>query len=286
MSMDSKIKFYDFKNWLSWIADFIISKLYLLVTIDYKRKKGIYQKLSDRNFDFVKIGSTTFDLIGNIAGNKQTFRCRIFESDFMVLEQIVFNQEYLALVDLIRKDNYTPKVLFDCGANVGYTSQYLSSFFGFQKIIAVEPNPETFEIMTANLNRLKDGVSVISEMKGVWSSTTHLSIKKDFRDGKAWSFSLYEDKEKGTIPVISLNDLMTNNNVERIDILKIDIEGSEANIFNDENNIRKVLTNTKYIAIEIHDEFNCREQVEKILDQTGFKCFRSGELTIGSNTNL
>lgn len=284
--MKSKIKFYDFSDWISWVADFIISKLYLLVSINYKRKKGVLQKISNRNFDFKKIGSTTFDLIGKVANKEQVFRCRIFESDLQVLEQIVFNQEYLALVNLIQSDKNTPKVLFDCGANVGYTSLYLSSFFNFQKIIAVEPNSETFEILSYNLKALNSGSSVVLEKKGVWSTTTFLSVNKEFRDGRAWSYSLQEDKEKGTIPVVSLNDLIDQNRIDKIDILKIDIEGSEANIFSDEVNVKKVLAKTKYIAIEIHDEFDCRSQIERVLEECGFNCFKSGELTIGSNKNL
>lgn len=284
--MNGKIKFYDFSDWLSWVADFLISKLYLLVSLDYKKKKGVLKKLVDHNFDFKKVGNNTFDLLGKVANQERVFRCRIFESDFMVLEQIIFEQEYLALVDLIKKDNYKPKVLFDCGANVGYTSLYLASYFNFQKIIAVEPNSETFEILSYNLKHLNSGSSVVLEKKGVWSTTTFLSVNKEFRDGRAWSYSLQEDKEKGAIPVVSLDDLIDQNNIDKIDIMKIDIEGSEANIFKDEINIKKVLAKTKYIAIEIHDEFNCREQIERMLAECGFICFKSGELTIGSNSNL
>ena len=42
---------------------------------------------------------------------------------------------------------------------------------------------------------------------------------------------------------------------------------------------------TKCIAIEIHDEFNCREAICKILKNYGFSLFNSGELTIGVNQN-
>ena len=284
--MQSKTKFYDTKDWISWLADFIISKLYMLVTLNYKRKKGIYQKLLNHHFNFNKIDSTTFDLIGNVADKKQIFRCRIFESDFQVLEQIIFDEEYLALVNLIQNENYKPKTLIDCGANVGYTSLYLASFFKFDKIISVEPNPETFDILSYNLKKLELQSSIILEKKGVWSTTTYLSVNKEFRDGRAWSYSLYEDKLKGTIPVISLNDLINLNAIDRIDILKIDIEGSEANIFKDEKNIKLFLAKTKYIAIEIHDEFDCRSQIEKVLKESNFVCFKSGELTIGSNSSL
>jgi len=65
----------------------------------------------------------------------------------------------------------------------------------------------------------------------------------------------------------------------------MDIEGSEKEVFTNPNSDVSFLAITKCIAIEIHDEFDCREAIYEILTKYGFLLFNSGELTIGVNTN-
>ena len=47
-----------------------------------------------------------------------------------------------------------------------------------------------------------------------------------------------------------------------------------------------MLKKFRIIAIEIHDEFNCREAIYKILEDHNFTYFDDKELTIGVNQNL
>lgn len=42
----------------------------------------------------------------------------------------------------------------------------------------------------------------------------------------------------------------------------------------------------RVVALEIHDEFNCRTNIQNILTKYGFDYTNSGELTIGINKNL
>ncbi len=62
-----------------------------------------------------------------------------------------------------------------------------------------------------------------------------------------------ESKEynSNSTKAISINDLITEYNIETIDILKIDIEGSEKELF--EKNFDYWLSKTKLLIIEIHD---------------------------------
>jgi hypothetical protein len=46
------------------------------------------------------------------------------------------------------------------------------------------------------------------------------------------------------------------------------------------------LSKTKCVAIEIHDEFNCRQEIYNLLEKYNFEYFNSGELTIGINQYL
>lgn len=54
-----------------------------------------------------------------------------------------------------------------------------------------------------------------------------------------------------TVSAISILDIMDFYKIEYIDILKIDIEGSEMELF--ENNYEGWLSKTKVLIIELHD---------------------------------
>ena len=69
-------------------------------------------------------------------------------------------------------------------------------------------------------------------------------------------------------------------------MLKIDIEGSEKQLFKNNNSDVDFLDITKFIAIEIHNELNIKEHIENILKERGFSLSESGEYLIGKNRFL
>jgi FkbM family methyltransferase len=121
--------------------------------------------------------------------------------------------------------------------------------------------------------------------KGLWGHSAFLTPDTSFRDGLNWSFRLVETTELGTdsIEVISITDIIKEFDLEFIDFLKIDIEGGEASVFHKESDIQW-LKKVRVIALEIHDEFDCRSEIENILSNFGFILSNNGELTIGINT--
>ena len=66
----------------------------------------------------------------------------------------------------------------------------------------------------------------------------------------------------------------------------MDIEGSEKEVLTSMDANVEFLAKTKCVAIEIHDEFDCREAIYEILKKYNFEFFNSGELTIVVNKNL
>ena len=68
-----------------------------------------------------------------------------------------------------------------------------------------------------------------------------------------WDFTVEEVdyKDENTIPAISIKDIMIKYELEQIDILKIDIEGAEKELF--EDNYDYWLKKTRVLVIELHD---------------------------------
>jgi FkbM family methyltransferase len=207
-------------------------------------------------------------------------------SDLFVFRQIFEDVEYKAVVDTFTDYFGADKAIniIDAGANIGLTSLYLSRFFPKAKFICIEPDPDNFEILECNLRENHVKAEILCA--GLWSRNSRLELVRDFRDKRDWSVRVQETDSARGLEAFSVNHLMAQYQLDSIDILKIDIEGSEKEIFTSENADVSFLARTKCIAIEIHDEFDCREEIYTILNQFGFTHFESGELTIGINQNL
>jgi FkbM family methyltransferase len=207
-------------------------------------------------------------------------------SDLDVFGQIYKYLEYKPLVEIFNKSFPNTKApnIIDAGSNIGLTTVYLSKYFSNPQFIAVEPDNSNFELMSFNFELNKIRVEKIKG--GIWSQNTFLKIISDFRDKNHWSIRVEETKDASELPAYSLSYLIDTYQLNQIDILKIDIEGSEKEVFTGANADVSFLTKTKCIAIEIHDEFQCREAIYAILDHYNFQYVESGELTIGINQNL
>src|SRR5262245_15773023 len=60
---------------------------------------------------------------------------RTHTSDLLVFEQVLYREEYAPLKGLGE-----PRLILDCGANVGYTSVYLLNHYPHARLIAIEPD--------------------------------------------------------------------------------------------------------------------------------------------------
>ncbi len=88
---------------------------------------------------------------------------------------------------------------------------------------------------------------------GIWNKITNLLVK-DVGFGN-WGFVVEEvDTETpDSIRAITITDIMKMYNIDYIDILKIDIEGSEKELF--ESAYEEWLPKVHLIIIELHDRF-------------------------------
>lgn len=208
-------------------------------------------------------------------------------SDMDVFSQIYRYLEYKPVVEVFQKHFPNDKKLnfIDAGSNIGLTSVYFSKFFPGSDFITIEPDEVNFETMSFNLSA--NGIEAKERVKGgIWSTNSFLRIVSDFRDKNDWSFRVEETTTATNLRAYSINYLMDKNQFKTIDILKIDIEGSEKEVLTSTKADVSYLAKTKCVAIEIHDEFDCREAIYNVLRQYHFEFFNSGELTIGINQKL
>lgn len=171
---------------------------------------------------------------------------------------------------------FEPKVIFDCGANIGLATVYYKNRYPNAKIIAVEPESSNFEMLQRNTEKYTDVHCVQS---GIWNKTTNLKIHTG---GAHWAFVTeevdYEDAT--TVKAISIDELMKKFNVDYIDVLKIDIESSEKELF--EANWEKWLPKVKVLLVELHDNMKqgCTRSMFKAITNFEFTMHFKGENVI------
>jgi len=163
-------------------------------------------------------------------------------SDFSVFHQIFLDEEYL--IDL----NFEPLTIIDCGANVGYAAIYFKNRFPNAKIISIEPDISNFESLKINTKLYND---IFILQGAIWNKNTDLVIK-DIGLGN-WGFMIEEfiNEHENSITAYTIQNIMLLYEIDKIDILKIDIEGSEKELF--ESNFEFWLGKVKVIIIEFHD---------------------------------
>jgi FkbM family methyltransferase len=217
--------------------------------------------------------------------NGRVYELRLDSSDFKVFHQIVLEGELNMLIGFGASLNRKDLLILDCGANIGLSSLTLKHNFPTAKVISIEPERSNYLQLCKNIaiNNLKD---VTPLEIGVWHKETILEPDLDFRDGSNWSFALKEGSTLSNrgIRVNSISNIVAQLGWTRIDILKMDIEGSEFEIFKNLHTWRTIFETVKIISIEIHDEKGSRIEIESILLRSGFTLHKSGELLIGVRT--
>lgn len=206
-------------------------------------------------------------------------------SDFDVFYQVFENKEYEPIVKLIRSYGEKISSVIDAGSNVGYTSIYLSACFQDAKFYLLEPENSNFQSIEFHIykNNLSDFYPL---QMGLWVKETNLKVEQNFRDQRHWAFTVSETEEKTGLEGISLQKIMTDAQIEFIDLLKMDIEGSEKVLFDDPIFCNTVLPKIKFMALEIHDEVVDRRIIFESLKAQSFDFFSKGETLFCVNKNL
>jgi FkbM family methyltransferase len=191
---------------------------------------------------------------------------------FTPFDQIFLSEDYA--IDF----PVAPKVIFDCGANIGFASVWFKTKFPEAKVFAIEPADSNFELLKKNTEKLK-GVSLYKA--GLWSKKTNLCIENPEADEISFIVKETSEATENTIPAVSIEQIMKENDIDCIDVLKIDIECSEKEVF--ASNYEYWLPRTKCIIIELHDRIQpgCSKSFFDTISKYNFgKIQTRGENTI------
>ena len=214
---------------------------------------------------------------------------RRYGSDYGVFYQVLQQKQYAPLVDLLHQyvPGHSVRYVIDAGGNIGLSSLFFARQFPNAQIITLEPDQDNMRSLLRNLalNKLE---KVIPLQVGLWHVNEQLVLDRSTGDQEAWAFSVKKAVQQprpgtDTIAGVTIDHLLEQHGWPGIDVLKIDIEGAEHEIFNDKAQVKRMLSRVKFLAIEIHGPEDVKENMVRQIEESGFSCFHSGELTIGVN---
>ncbi len=194
-------------------------------------------------------------------------------SDTLAFHQVFLYKEYEI------QYGETPRFIIDGGANIGLFTVMIKNRFPHAKVICIEPDKDNFQQLEKNVNSYDN---VYCENSGLWNNEAKLKVWDKFDIGK-WAMVVEENEHEWNVSAVCIGTLMKKYDIDFIDILKLDIESSEKELFT--ANYDAWLPKTKMIIIELHDTM--KEGCSKQFFETVNKVFVDYDLSIkGENVIL
>ena len=228
-----------------------------------------------------KIKSQQLFNMANIANVKVPLAFRPNTSDEWLLNKIFVEHEYNFKIK-----NFDPRLILDCGANVGYSTAYFANKYPQANITAIEPEPLNFKMLTYNTHFF-DNVTCINS--AIWYNEGYIKLLPDM-PGNTLAFmtedSTADDPE--ALKTTTIAKLLDDSGFDEVDLLKIDIEGAEREVFGEIGNPDEWLSRVKVMVIELHDRMKvgCSNSFFKAISRHNYYMDISGENLLFINMEL
>ncbi len=183
----------------------------------------------------------------NIDSIKYPFVLRNHSSDVPTFRQVFINSGYKFNV------SKPPEVLIDAGANIGLESICFANKYPNAKIISIEPEESNFQLLKKNVAPYNN---IIPVQAALWNKNGTINLV-DPGLGH-WGFMTDRISNAGSsfgsqcheVKSITVGRIIDDYGLDTIDILKVDIEGAEKEVFSDSSAwIGKI----NALIIELHE---------------------------------
>lgn len=286
---------YKFKN--KELKDYLIWKFSL------KRLNINLRKFTLRVRYYNKYGSSDFNVVKSLHGN-----IIINLNDQYISTQIIYKkiweQEEInllkSLLENIRKQNGDGAVFLDCGANFGmFTVEIAKHMKNWGKVYSFEPQKQIYNAMCGTL-ALNNLLNVATENIALGSYIGKIKVPIFDYSVKENYGGLELNKDVGSIRVDSRKlENLTMDEVtirtldsfkfERVDLIKIDVEGMELDILKGSS---LILKNLKPIVFYEHQKINRKSEAEPIKEYlksfsyTSFKEINNNTIAIHKDLKI
>lgn len=202
------------------------------------------------------------------------FTLRNNPHDYGTFEEVVVKEGYNVPLD------FSPLTIIDGGGNIGLTAAYFATRFPHAQIVSFEPDRENFELLKQNTS----GYPNIKPMNGgIWSHSANLVVRDTGLGNNGFMVEEVAAGTAGSIKAWGIADVMQQMNWTSCDLVKLDVEGSEKEIFS--ANYEKWLPHTKVLVVELHDRMKkgCSQSVFSAISRYNFSMDVAGENLVFTN---
>jgi FkbM family methyltransferase len=142
-----------------------------------------------------------------------------------------------------------PAVILDVGSNIGASVRFLRARFPDAEIHAVEPDPTALKTLRANT---AGDPRITVHPLAVGARTEERAFYQSLH---GWASSFSGDRRRAggrwtTVQVVSLPDLLARIGRDRVDLIKMDIEGAEWDVFA----ATRLADHADVVLGELHDQ--------------------------------
>jgi FkbM family methyltransferase len=183
-----------------------------------------------------------------VPGIKNPVCLRLRTTDISVFRQVLVTREY------DWEFCKSPRIIIDAGANIGLTSVFYANKYPEAMIIAIEPESSNFQMLKKNTSMY---ANITPVQAALWKNDNEISLVDPHLGHYGFQTT---ELPKGTLNAeeysrvrgVTLDKLMAEFGLDHIDILKVDIEGTEKEVF---DNSSSWIGKVGVIIIEFHDQF-------------------------------
>jgi len=162
-------------------------------------------------------------------------------SDASTFEKIFLWKQYK--IDLNEESDF----IVDAGANIGLSSIWFANLFPEATIVAIEPDQNNYKLLLANC---KSYPNINPVKAAIWGESCKLILSNPGARFDSYQYIEMEEEANLSVQAYDIKTILKMFDKKKIDILKIDIEGAEENMFS--NNYEEWIECVSVIIIELH----------------------------------
>ena len=165
--------------------------------------------------------------------------------------------------------------IIDIGANLGVICILLAQRYPSAKVYAFEPNPKVVSELQQNV-ALNDINNIEVNETAIADTVGHVSFHAEPVARATAGIALIEEANTTTVPCDTIDNFVQANGIEKISLMKIDVEGFETLVFR----------GAKQTLAEIKPELIYFEVCPKVTEASGFSADEPAKILVDAGYSL
>ena len=200
------------------------------------------------------------------------FPVRVRRADVYTFAEI-FHERQVALTTRVPSAPF----VVDAGANVGLATLWFLGTYPGSRVVCFEPAPENVRLLRANVEPT-GRASVVPAAVGRTSGFITLHLAEHDAMHSTVSAPETHPGQSLQVPLVALRDYLSEHAIERIDILKLDVEGAELEAL---EGLGDRIANVGVMVGEVHERAVSEDAFYTFLRAHGFVNIRKTSFASG-----